>query len=108
MVGLQFMSVSILSWYGVKRPEETIENSSERLTEETGFLPLTSESETGDCLVRMSIPMLFTKDIAGKEVLTLNAIIEVLGFVEEKENLFVIFPIDATIQDGGKRKEAMC
>ena len=52
--------------------------------------------------------MLFTKDIAGKEVLTLNAIIEVLGFVEEKENLFVIFPIDATIQDGGKRKEAMC
>jgi len=52
--------------------------------------------------------MLFTKDIAGKEVLTLNAIIEVLGFVEEKENLFIIFPIDATIQDGGKRKEAMC
>ena len=105
MVGLQFMSVFILSWYGVECPEEAIEDSLERLTEETGFRPLTSESETGDCLVRMSISMSFTKDTAGKEVLTLNAIIEVLGFVKEKENLFAIFPIGATIQDGGKRKE---
>jgi len=98
------MSVSILSWYGVERPEEAIENSLERLTEETGFYLLTSGSEMGDCLVRMSIPMSFTKDTAGKEVLMLNAVIEVLGFVEEKESLFTIFPIGTTIQDGGKRK----
>ena len=102
------MSVSILSWYGVERPEEAIEDSLERLTEEIEFLLLTSESETGDCLVRMFIPMSSTKDRAGKEVLILNAIIEVLGFVEEKENLFAIFPIGTIIQDGGKRKEAMC
>ena len=106
MVGLQSMSVSILSWYGVERPEEAIEDSLERLTEETGFLPLTSESETGICPVRMSIPMLFTKDTAGKEVLTLGAIIEVLRFVGEKEDLFAVFPIGATIQDGGKRERS--
>jgi len=35
----------------------------------------------------MSIPMSFTKDTAGKEVLTLGAIIEVLRFVGEKEDL---------------------
>ena len=48
--------------------------------------------------------MLFAVDIAGKEVLTLNAVVEVLKFVEEKENLFANFPIGTTIQDGGKRK----
>jgi len=51
--------------------------------------------------------MLFAVDIAGKEVLTLNAIVEVLKFVEEKENLFANFPIGATIQDGGKRKRSV-
>ena len=55
----------------------------------------------------MSIPMLFAVDIADKEVLTLNAIVEVLKFVEEKENLFANFPIGATIQDGGKRKRSI-
>jgi len=100
------MSVSILSWYGVERPEEAIENSLERLTEETGFLPLISESKTGICPVGMFIPMSFTKDIAGKEVLTLGAVIEVLKFVGEKEDLFAVFPIGTTIQDGGKRERS--
>ena len=54
----------------------------------------------------MSIHMSFTVDIAGKEVLTLNAVVEVLKFVEEKENLFANFLIGATIQDGGKRKRS--
>ena len=104
MVGLQSMSVSILSWYGVKHPEEAIKDSLKRLTEETGFLPLTSVSETGICPVEMSIPMLFTKDTAGKEVLTLGAVIEVLKFVGEKDNLFTVFSLGVTIQDGGKRE----
>jgi len=51
--------------------------------------------------------MLFAVDIAGKEVLTLNAVVEVLKFVEEKENLFANFPIGSTIQDGGKRKRSV-
>ena len=107
MVGLQFMSMSILSWYGVECPEEAIEDSLERLTKETGFLPLTSESETGICSVGMFISMSFTKDTAGKEVLMLGAIIEVLKLVGEKEDLFTVFPIGATIQDGGKRKRSV-
>ena len=99
------MSVSILSWYRVKRPDEAIKDSLERLTEETGFLPLTSVSETGICPVRMSIPMSFTKDTAGKEDLILGAVIEVLKFVGEKEDLFAVFPLGATIQDGGMRDD---
>ena len=100
------MSVSILSWYGVECPEEAIEDSLKRLTEEIGFLPLTSESETGICPVGMSISMLFTKDTTGKEVLMLGAVIEVLRFVGEKKDLFAVFPIGTTIQDGGKRERS--
>jgi len=54
----------------------------------------------------MSIPMSFAVDIAGKEVLTLKAVVEELKFVEEKGNIFADFPIGATIQDGGKRKRS--
>jgi len=50
--------------------------------------------------------MSFTKDTAGKEVLTLGAVIEVLRFVGEKEDLFTVFPIGATIQDDGKRERS--
>ena len=50
--------------------------------------------------------MSFAVDIAGKEVLMLNAIVEELKFVEEKGNIFADFPIGATIQDGGKRKRS--
>ena len=58
----------------------------------------------------MSIPMSFSVDIVGKEVLENEAVAEVLKVVEEKDNLFTNFPIGATIQDGGKRKrsDVMC
>jgi len=51
--------------------------------------------------------MSFAVDIAGKEVLTLNAVVEELKLVEEKGNIFTDFPIGATIQDGGKRKRSV-
>ena len=51
--------------------------------------------------------MSFAVDIAGKEVLTLNAVVEELKFVEEKENIFTDFPIGTTIQDGGKREKSV-
>ena len=54
----------------------------------------------------MSIPMSFTEDIVGIEDLMLRAIIVVLKFVEEKMDLFAIFPMGATMQDGGKRKRS--
>jgi len=45
----------------------------------------------------MSIPVLFVKDIAGRGVLVLNAVVEVLKLVGEKENLFADFPIGTTM-----------
>jgi len=78
------MSVSILSWYGVEHPEDAIEDSLERFTEEAGFLPLTFNSEAGTHPVGMSISMLFAEDIVGIEDLTLRAIIVVLKIVGEK------------------------
>ena len=54
----------------------------------------------------MSIPMPFTEDIVGVVELSLRVMVEVLRIAEEQENLFTIFPIGATMQDGGKRKRS--
>jgi len=50
--------------------------------------------------------MSFAEDIVGIEDLMLRAIIVVLKFVGDKMDLSAIFPIGATIQDGGKRKRS--
>ena len=50
--------------------------------------------------------MLFAEDIVSIEDLILRAVFEELMFVVEKKSLFTIFPIGATIQDGGKRKRS--
>jgi len=50
--------------------------------------------------------MSFAEGIAGKDILTLGAVVEILRFGEEKENLFADFSISTTIQDGGKRKRS--
>ena len=55
----------------------------------------------------MSIPMPFTEDIVGIVELSLRVMVEVLRIAEEKENLFAIFPIGTTMQDGGKRKRSV-
>jgi len=54
----------------------------------------------------MSIPISISVDIAGKEVLKLEAMVAVLKVEEIKDNLFAVFPIGATMQDGGKRKRS--
>ena len=54
----------------------------------------------------MSIPMLGLEDIVGKRFESVELVVVKELKVEER-NLFAIFPIGATIQDGGKRKEAM-
>jgi len=52
--------------------------------------------------------MSFTKDTVGKEELTfVKLIVEGLK-VGEIMNLFTIFPIGATMQDGSKRKRSEC
>ena len=50
--------------------------------------------------------MSFTKDIVGNEELTFAKLIVGELKVEEVMNLFIIFPIGATMQDGGKRKRS--
>jgi len=54
----------------------------------------------------MSIPMLGLEDIVGKRFESVGLVVVEELKVEER-NLFAIFPIGATIQDGGKRREAM-
>jgi len=54
----------------------------------------------------MSIPISISVNIAGKEVLKLEAVVAVLKVKEIKDNLFTVFPIGTTMQDGGKRKRS--
>ena len=102
LVDLQSILSSILSQYGVARPEDAIKNSLERFKVVVGVLPLTLQSLAGTCPVEMSIPVRFKEDTVG------NARACSLGIVEElrveERNLSTIFPIGTTIQDGGKRK----
>ena len=50
--------------------------------------------------------MSFVIDIAGKEDLILNTVVEMLKLLGEKENLFTNFPIGTIIQDDGKKKRS--
>jgi len=104
-VNSQFILLSILSQYGIARPEDAIEKSLEKFKAVVGVLPLTSQLLAGTYPVEMSIPVRFKEDTVG------NARACDLGIVKElkveEKNLFAIFPIDTTMQDGGKRKEAM-
>ena len=72
-----------------------------------GFLPLTSKSNAGTCPVGMSIPISFTKDTVGnKELMFAKLVVGELK-VGEVMNLFAIFPIGATMQDGSKKKRSI-
>ena len=105
LVELQSILSSILSQYSVDHLENTIEDSLEKLKAVVGVLPLTSQLLAGSCPVELSIPMLFEGNTVG------NAEACDLGIVEElkveERNLFAIFLIGATIQDGSKRKEVL-
>ena len=51
--------------------------------------------------------MLISEGIVGKWLLSMGSVVELLKFGREKENLFAVFPIGATMQDGGKRKRSV-
>ena len=57
------------------------------------------------CPVEMFIPVWFEGDTVGNARACCLDVVEELRV--EKRNLFAIFPIGATIQNGGKRKEVM-
>ena len=97
---------SILSWYGVDQLEDAIDNSLERFETGVGFLSLTSKLSANACPRDLSIPMSFIWDTVGKEVLSFGELVVEVLKDEETKNLFTIFPIGATMQDGGKRKRS--
>ena len=81
--------------------------SLERLILIEGVLPLTSTLLLGEVPEDLSIPILLVGNTVGKEnCCELDVIVELK--VVGKKNLFAIFPIGATMQDGGKRKRSDC
>ena len=68
------------------RPEKTIEESLEELLEVKGFLSRTSWLLEETCPFWMSIPISFSVDIVGKEELVLDAVVEILKLLGEKDN----------------------
>jgi len=105
LVDSQSILLSILSQYSIAQPEDAIKDSLERFKAVVGVLPLILQLLAGTYPVKMFISMQFKEDTVGNARACNLDIIEELK-VEER-NLFAIFPIGTTMQDGGKRKEAM-
>jgi len=51
--------------------------------------------------------MPFIEDIVGLVELLLRFVVEMLKRFVEKDDVFAIFPIGTTMQDGGKRKRSV-
>ena len=80
--------------------------SLERLISIEKVLPLISMLFLGEIPEDLSIPVLLVGVMVGKEnCCELDVIVELK--VGGKLNLFTIFPIGTTIQDGGKRKKEL-
>jgi len=104
LVNSQSILSFILSQYGIACPEDTIKESLDKFKVVVGVLSLTSQLLAGTCPVEISIPVQFKEDTVGNARACDLGIVEELK-VEEKD-LFTIFPIGTTMQDGGKRKKA--
>jgi len=84
---------------------EDIDMSLERLILIERVLPLTSMLLLEEVPENLSIPVLLVGNMVGKEnCCELDMIVELK--VGGKLNLFTIFPIGTTMQDGGKRKRS--
>ena len=88
--------LTILSWYTTDDIVEDIDESLDIFLLVEEFLSLISLKLSGAGPARMSIPMLFEKSIVGNAKACELDIVEELKF-EEKNNLFAMFPIDATM-----------
>ena len=84
---------------------EDIDVSLERLILIKEVLPLTLSLFLKEIPEDLSIPVLLVWNTVGKENCCELVIIEELK-VGGKLNLFTMFPIGTTIQDGGKRKRS--
>ena len=97
---------TILSWYVTEDFVKNINKSLDMLLLVERFLPCTLLWLLGVGPRRKSIPMLFEWNTVGNEKACELVVIEMLKF-EEENSLFAKFLIGATMQDSGKRKEAM-
>ena len=97
--------LTILSWYATDNIVEDIDEFLDIFLLVKEFLPLTSSKLSGAGPARMFILMLFEKSTVGNAKACELDIVEELKF-EEKNNLFAMFPIGTTMQDGGKRKRS--
>ena len=88
-----------------KEQVEDIDESLDRFLSMLEVLPLELLLMTGLVPVDLSIPVLELSFTVGKKVCKLRDVIVVLK-VEGEMNLFAVFPIGATMQDGGKRKRS--
>ena len=84
---------------------EDIEESLEKFFSVEEVLPLTSKPLIGTNPVGISIPVQFEDSMVSKTNSCELDVIEELK-IEERMNLFAVFPIGATMQDGGKRKRS--
>jgi len=85
---------------------EDIDVSLERLISIEEVLPLISMLFLGEIPEDLSIPVLLVEVTVGKEnCCKLDVIVKLK--VGGKLNLFAIFPIGTTMQDGGKRKKEL-
>ena len=88
-----------------KEQVEDIDESLDRFLSMLEVLPLELLLMTGLVPVDLSTPVLELSFTVGKKVCKLRDVIVVLK-VEGEMNLFAVFPIGATMQDGGKRKRS--
>jgi len=107
--GLESISIPLfivtLSWYGIKEQVEDIDVSLDGFLSIPEVLPLESLFLTGLVPVDLTIPVLELSFTVGIKVCRFRDVIVVLRGGGEM-NLFAVFPISATIQDGGKRKRS--
>ena len=97
--------LTILSWYATDDIVEDIDMSLDVFLLVKEFISLTSLKLSGAGPARMSIPMLFEESTVGNAKACELDVVDELKF-EEKNNLFAMFPIGTTMQDGGKRKRS--
>jgi len=72
------------------QPEDTIKDFLEKFTAEVRILPLTLKSNTDTCPVELSILMLYTEDIVGREGLTFVLVV-VEELKVERKRIYLLY-----------------
>ena len=99
------LKMTILSWYNVSMSLEEIETLLEECLLEERDLPLVLSELLIFLIVSMFMSIADGKGCISEEAKVLD---DCFGNLEEiKNNVFASFLLDTTMQDGGKKKEAI-